>query len=105
MSQTRAALVDALHSGHLGGAYLDVFETEPLPHDAFRRRRCRLPPARAVDTRDDGASGMRVRPGRRGSLPLRSPARPVVEGRWRRRAGPMNRDTQLTSTPRDERTT
>ena len=37
-----AALADALHSGHLGGAALDVTQQEPLPADDPLRRAPRL---------------------------------------------------------------
>ena len=63
---------------------------QPAPHHAIRRRRCRLPPARSLDARNDGVPGTRARPGGRGSVPLRAPSRPVVEGRRCGRAGPMN---------------
>ena len=47
-----AALVEALESGHLGGAGLDVFEQEPLPPDApiLRCRQVVLTPHNADST-------------------------------------------------------
>lgn len=41
------ALVEALESGHLGGAALDVYESEPLPADSPLRR---FPPERVILT-------------------------------------------------------
>jgi phosphoglycerate dehydrogenase-like enzyme len=57
-----AALVSALESGHLGGAALDVFETEPLPagHPLTRLANVVLTPHIAAGTRDALATKMRA---------------------------------------------
>jgi D-3-phosphoglycerate dehydrogenase / 2-oxoglutarate reductase len=49
-----AALVAALESGHLGGAGLDVFDTEPLPpdHPILRCEQVVLTPHHADQTPD-----------------------------------------------------
>lgn len=57
-----AALLAALESGHLAGAALDVFETEPLPaaHPLCRRRDVVLTPHISAGTRDALETKMRA---------------------------------------------
>ncbi len=54
-----AALIDALKSGHLGGAGLDVFTTEPTPSDnpLFQLENVVLTPHMAAHT-DDALKAM-----------------------------------------------
>ncbi|MEX2520580.1 MAG: glyoxylate/hydroxypyruvate reductase A [Paracoccaceae bacterium] len=53
-----SALLDALNSGHVRHATLDVFETEPLPadHPYWRRADVTVTPHIAAETRASGAS-------------------------------------------------
>ncbi|MDO9640240.1 MAG: glyoxylate/hydroxypyruvate reductase A [Pseudotabrizicola sp.] len=55
-----AALLDALETGQIGHATLDVFRVEPLPQDhAFWAHRCvTVTPHIAADTRASSASGV-----------------------------------------------
>jgi phosphoglycerate dehydrogenase-like enzyme len=57
-----AALVSALESGHLAGAALDVFETEPMPagHPLSRLTNVVLTPHIAAGTRDALTTKMRA---------------------------------------------
>ncbi len=63
-----AALLDALDSGQIGHATLDVFRTEPLPQDHryWSHRRVTVTPHIAADTRPLGAARVLVENIRRG---------------------------------------
>jgi phosphoglycerate dehydrogenase-like enzyme len=52
------ALIDALETGRLGGAYLDVFDTEPLPpgHPLWTTKNCWLTPHSAGGRSDQDAA-------------------------------------------------
>ncbi len=52
------ALIEALESGRLGGAYLDVFDTEPLPpsHPLWTTKNCWLTPHSAGGRSDQDAA-------------------------------------------------
>lgn len=52
------ALIDALESGRLGGAYLDVFDTEPLPPESalWTTKNCWLTPHTAGGRSDQDAA-------------------------------------------------
>src|SRR5205085_3477595 len=56
--QNEAELLDCLNDGTLGAATLDVFETEPLPHDCpfWSHPNVTLTPHNAADTDPDAIS-------------------------------------------------
>jgi glyoxylate/hydroxypyruvate reductase A len=63
-----AALLDALDSGHVGHATLDVFRVEPLPadHRYWSHPRVTVTPHIAADTRVSGAARVLAENIRRG---------------------------------------
>ena len=88
-----AALLDALDSGHLSGAVLDVTEPEPLPagHRLWSHPRVILTPHNVGHSLEIGPAGveMAIRTVTRvleGELP-ESVANPEVIARWQARFG------------------